>query len=304
MTKFRFSKISDNVEIARIQREIQDNFVAIDKDGNVVLSGNITAKDAHLDGDSLFLGKTRIRGPKAEEDNYVMVFDKTNNLITYEVKGDFSSFLDLTEISAPAAPGANILRLFVEDKEGFSFFKFIDSTGMKRALVRDSVFVAKNTRGSTIASGRIVYATGNVDDVPTIDTAKADSLTTMPAIGVTIESIADGAFGRVMQVGLLENVNTSAFNVGDVLYVSAATAGVPTVTPPAYPNVRQEIGTILADSATVGSIQIVARSILDETIIDHDGLLNFVANEHINIANFVCNDGDVITHDGEIVWVN
>jgi hypothetical protein len=64
-----------------------------------------------------------------------------------------------------------------------------------------------------------------------------------------------------MQVGLLEAVNTSALSAGDLLYVSAATAGIPVSTAPVYPNLVQEIGTVLVDSATVGAIQIVARAV-------------------------------------------
>jgi hypothetical protein len=166
---------------------------------------------------------------------------------------------------------------------------------MTRKIVRDSVFVGYNNTGSTIAAGRIVYASGATADVPTIALAKADVMATMPAIGVTIESISNTAYGRIMQVGLLEGVNTSAYSVGDVLYVSAATAGIPTATPPTYPNVRQEIGTILVDDAAVGAIQIVARTVLDETIIDHDGLLNFAAGEHFTEASI---DHTAITNIG------
>ena len=172
--------------------------------------------------------------------------------------------IDMFEMTAPAAPvgGTNALRLYVEAIKGFSFLKFIDDTGMSRAFVRDSVIVCKNVRGSSIAAARIVYATGSADNVPTIDLAKADSIATLPAIGVTIEAIADGAYGRVMQVGLLENVNTNALTEGDVLYVSATTAGVPSTTRPVTPSYVQEIGTVLVKSATVGAIQIVARSVM------------------------------------------
>jgi hypothetical protein len=46
-----------------------------------------------------------------------------------------------------------------------------------------------------------------------------------------------------------------------VLYVSEVTAGSPTVTPPVYPNLKQEMGTVLVSDATVGMIQVVARGI-------------------------------------------
>jgi hypothetical protein len=186
--------------------------------------------------------------------------------------GLFTDYIDISESSIPATPAANDMRLYAESIQGFPFLSFKDDGGMVRKLVRDSVILVYNDSGSTIADSRIVYASGSVSDVPTVALAKADSAATMPAIGVTIESIANGAFGRVMQVGLLENVNTLVYDPGDIFYVSAATAGLPTTTAPTYPNLRQEIGTVLADSATVGSIQIVARSVFNDALIDHGGL--------------------------------
>jgi hypothetical protein len=184
----------------------------------------------------------------------------TNMDFVNATRGQFD-YVDKEEISAPATPPSNILRLYVEDIQGFSFYKYVDSTGMRRQLARDSVMLVKNVRGTTIAAGRLVYATGSADNVPTVDGAQADSISTMPAIGVTLESIANGSFGRVMQVGLLENINTDSFTEGDILYVSATTAGGPTNTAPATPNFTQEIGTVLVKSATVGAIQIVARAL-------------------------------------------
>jgi hypothetical protein len=169
--------------------------------------------------------------------------------------------LDMPEITEPDTPNTNKLRLYTESIKGFSFFKFIDDTGMKRALVRDSIIPVKNTRGTLIAANRIVYATGSEDNVPTVDLAKADSISTLPAIGVTIEAIANGAYGRVMQVGILEDINTNSLNEGDILYVSATTGGVPSTTIPVTPSYVQEIGTVLVKSATVGAIQVIARTV-------------------------------------------
>jgi hypothetical protein len=216
------------------------------------------------------------------------------------VAGTFSDYIDIDESSIPGTPAANVMRLYAESIQGFPFLSFKDDGGMVRKLVRDSVILVYNDSGSTIAASRIVYASGSSGDVPTIALAKADSAATMPAIGVTIEGIANGAFGRAIQVGLLENVNTLAYSAGDVLYVSENTAGVPTITAPTWPNLRQEIGTVLVDSATVGSIQIVARSVYDDSIIDHDGLRNFVANEHIDHTGVILTAGTGLTGGGDI----
>jgi len=172
-----------------------------------------------------------------------------------------TDFLDMEEITPPSTPPTNTLRLYTEAIKGFSFIKYYDDTGMKRQLIRDSMILVKNIRGTTIAANRIVYATGSEDNIPTVDTAKADSISTMPAIGVTVESIANGAYGRVMQVGLLENINTSTLVEGDILYVSDSTAGIPVTTAPITPSLTQEIGTCLVSDPNTGAIQVVARGL-------------------------------------------
>jgi len=187
-----------------------------------------------------------------------VVFSSSPSLTGVVSMGGSIGFLEILE---PSTPPANTLKIYAEDIKGFSFFKYLDSTGMKREIIRDSMILVKNVKGSTIAANRIVYATGSEDNVPTIDLAKADSVDTMPAIGVTIESIANGAYGRVMQVGLLENINTDALAESDILYVSDATAGIPITTAPITPSLTQEIGTVLVSHETTGAIQIVARGV-------------------------------------------
>jgi hypothetical protein len=199
--------------------------------------------------------------------------------LTTTGSGTFN-FLDIPEITPPGSPAAAHLRLYVEDFKGFSIYSFIDNTGMVRKIVRDSVFVARNMSGSTIPANRAVYASGHSEGVPAIDKARANSVNTMPAIGVTLESIAHEAYGRVMQVGLVENVDTSSFSSGDILYVSSTVAGILVATAPLYPNIRQEIGTILVDDATAGTVQVVARSMFNEGILDHGGLLGLADDDH------------------------
>lgn len=185
----------------------------------------------------------------------------------------FTDYIDIEELADPATtPEAGTLRLYAEEIKGFPFFSFIDETGMVRKLVRDSVFVGK--AAENISVGHAVYAYGSSGNVPTLKHANASSLTTMPAIGVAIEDITSGSFGRVMQVGLLENFDTSLFAEGDVLFVSATTAGHLVNTAPLYPNIRQEIGTVLVSSEDSGAMQIIAKSMVNEGIISHAGLVD------------------------------
>lgn len=212
-------------------------------------------------------------GTPGDGNRYVTATDATHVLT--DGTRPFTAHIELTETTVPASPANTAVRVYAEDFHGFSLLSYVDSTGMVRRLARDATLVGRNTTGSTIAAGSPVYArTSPTGSVPSLGLAKADSMTTMPSIGVTIESIANNAFGRYMPVGALENVDTSAFAEGDLLYVSATTAGTLTATPPLYPNLRQDVGTVLVSGVGNGSIQLIARSVFNESIISYTGLLN------------------------------
>jgi len=275
-----FAKFTDADTIeGRSYTEVKQDLSLEDSDINALITAtkldDLTAPDdtTDLDATDALHGlmskadKGKLDGIEAGADQT----DATNVAAAGAVMADGSvpvtAYVDITEAAEPDAPAANNLRLHALDENGFSVLAYKDSGGMVRKFVKDAVFIAYNDSGDTIAAPRAVYASGSTGTVPTIALAKANSSDTMPAIGVTLESIANGAYGRIMQVGLLEDVNTLAFTSGDILYVSAATAGMPTDTPPAYPNIRQELGTVLVDSETVGSIQIIARTAFDDSLI-------------------------------------
>jgi hypothetical protein len=76
-----------------------------------------------------------------------------------------------------------------------------------------------NNSGSALAAGTPVYATGY-----TTKTTIAKSLpsTTNPILGLTKTSIANGSDGIVVVAGVMENINTSGFSNGDVLYIGSS----------------------------------------------------------------------------------
>jgi hypothetical protein len=203
----------------------------------------------------------------------------TEDFLRVDGANPLTAYLDVLEMAPPGNPAANTARIYAEDSKGFTLLSFRDATGMVRKLVRDSVIIVRNNSGAPIPAMQPVYATGSSGNVPTIAPARANAIGTMPAIGVTLEAIADASFGRVMQVGLMENVNTNAFTEGDPLFVDAAVAGAITATPPTYPNIRQEIGTVLVKGIGNGALQLIARSMLYESIIDHAGLLNLAVGD-------------------------
>jgi hypothetical protein len=104
----------------------------------------------------------------------------------------------------------------------------------------------KNTGGSTLAAGTPVYVTGYT----TVTTVSKAISTTSPILGLLKTSLANNAEGIAVVAGVMEDINTSGFSAGDVLYV-AETGGL-TATRPA---------------AGSGAVGIVAHAASDGIII-------------------------------------
>jgi hypothetical protein len=250
-----------------------DTLYVINIDVNGLTIPDLTASRlAATDVNKTLVSVTDFTNWIAGTSNQITVTDDTDGTLTLSTPQDIhtgasptftdltlSGYLDIEEIVEPSTPAADTLRLYVEDIQGYSFFKYLDSGGMKREVLRDSMILVYNNTGSQILANRVVYASGSFNNFPTVALAKSNSTSTMPAIGVTIENINDTSYGRVMQVGLLENIDTSALSVGDILYVHDTIAGLVRITPPVTPALTQEVGTVLVDNASTGAIQIIAR---------------------------------------------
>jgi len=59
MNRYRFSKKHIDPETARIQREIEDNLVSFDKDGNIVLDKDIYCRDIITADSSIYIGSKK-----------------------------------------------------------------------------------------------------------------------------------------------------------------------------------------------------------------------------------------------------
>lgn len=79
-----------------------------------------------------------------------------------------------------------------------------------------------NDSGDDLPAGTPVYATGYNNDSAKTTIEKSLPSTTSPILGLTKTSIADGSEGIVVVAGVMDNVNTSGFNNGDVLYVGVS----------------------------------------------------------------------------------
>jgi hypothetical protein len=118
-------------------------------------------------------------------------------------------------------------------------------------------YYVRNNTGATIPKGTPVYASGTVGASGRITIAKmiADgSIEGKYYLGLLHTDVANGADGLAVTEGTLRGIDTSAFSEGDVLYISASTAGALTATEPASPNLSLATAFVIYSNATVGSI--------------------------------------------------
>ena len=109
-----------------------------------------------------------------------------------------------------------------------------------------------NNSGSTIGAAKPVYAVGHTNNKTQIQLFTSDLSDNYPILGLTKTSLDDGDSGEVVVAGVLTNVNTSSFSVGELLYVDAYGALTTTVTGGA-------IGIVAVADASTGVIVIQAK---------------------------------------------
>lgn len=115
------------------------------------------------------------------------------------------------------------------------------------------VQTVKNVSGGELLKGTPVHAVldGASGNLAYVIAARADTPSAMPATFVLNETLADEAEGEAIITGLLQGVDTDAFQPGDVVYVGA-TGGYTNVKPTGT-NLIQNLGIVLKKHPTNGS---------------------------------------------------
>jgi hypothetical protein len=153
------------------------------------------------------------------------------------------------------------------------------SGSLKLKIGQDDVWYVKNSTGSAINKGTAVYASGTLGASSKILITPMIADGSIPArffLGIVAETIANGAEGYVLTKGKLRNINTNAYNEGDVLWVSPTVAGALTSTEPTAPDLKLPVAFVvnkgnngvLAIRATTG------QRIADASDVDYTGALD------------------------------
>jgi len=157
-----------------------------------------------------------------------------------------SKITDLTELTSVANDDVLVI---VDDsatetkKISFANLSAGISVGNATALQ----FTALNSTGSTITKGSAVYVSGHTSETQ-VAPADNTSASTMPAFGIATDDILDGATGTIVIGGEISGINTSAFTIGDELYVG--TAGALTATKPTGTALIQKVAKVTKAAAS------------------------------------------------------
>lgn len=139
----------------------------------------------------------------------------------------------------------------------------MDTADILRAEMQDSASTAfatkivdtvRNITGVILGALTPVYTTGEQAGHATVDSAKASGAGTMACAGILPAAISNSSNGLIIHFGMLENINTSAWSVGDILYI--ASDGGLTNTRPTGTNLIQPMALVVKDHASQGEIEI------------------------------------------------
>jgi hypothetical protein len=113
----------------------------------------------------------------------------------------------------------------------------------------------RNTTGATLTKGTAVYISGSTGQNSTVSKALATGdATSAQTLGLITSDLANNSNGYVTVIGLVSNIDTSAYTDGQQLYLSPTTAGTLTATKPYAPQHLVYVAIVERAHATQGKL--------------------------------------------------
>lgn len=177
-----------------------------------------------------------------------------NNPVTVATVVDptFDSVQIDTTPTAPVTPAVG--KILWNDTDGTLEFG-LKGGNVNLQVGQENVILVKNDEASPLTAGEVVYISGANGVNLLVKRAQADAdATSASTIGIVSEAIAVNGQGFITTFGVVKNVNTNAFNDGDILYLSPTTAGATTNVKPSAPDHLVLVGFVQKKSAGAGEI--------------------------------------------------
>ena len=183
----------------------------------------------------------------------------TNDIIPFAVSstgaisltGDVttSSFINLGLLSGSADVEGKIF--YDTDDKALSLKT--DIAGTTQSVGQEFWTRVINKTGISIPDGSLVYESGTdiATGRPTIALALADVELTSDVLGFTTNTMADGAEGFVTIIGMINDLDTSSFTAGDIIFLSDTVAGGVTSVKPL---IAVKVGKVNKVDASTGQI--------------------------------------------------
>ena len=236
-------------------------------DKNIVLGNVDTPTDTTADGGGITLKGTTDKTLNwvdstdswTSSEHFELASTKTFRINANEVLNQTtlgSTVLASSLTSVGALDSGSITSNFSDINIGDNVVTAAEFVGDLRGAVR---FQAK--AGESLAKGDVVYISGVSGQKPVVSKAQANSAATMPSFGLANAAVSANANIEVISFGTFAHGNTTGgaeeWEFGDILYVSAATAGALTnVKPAGAANLIQNVGKVERVHASSGSIMV------------------------------------------------
>jgi hypothetical protein len=152
----------------------------------------------------------------------------------------------------------------------------------------------RNTTGTTIVDGTPVMAIGTVGASGRILIGKMDGTDADNSkffLGFTTQDIEDNADGKVTKDGKVRGLDLSAFNDGDVLYVSSTVVGEVVDVKPSQPSLCLPVAFVI-DAIPSGTLMVRAQSI------DENAYVFFDSNNAAVTSASTINDNSLVRGEG------
>lgn len=231
ISEFQFSGVTMNLVDTNVY--VSGGWIYIS--GNPVLTGAQSISTINLNNIVYTTGNQTIEGIK-----------DFNNIINVSgVKFDV-----LTTTQTPAHQEG--LLYYSDDNKTLNLD--LDVANLKLLVGQENIIRAKNLTSTTMSPGTVVYINGAQGNTPLVERsiATGDS-TSARTLGVAAHSINNNSKGYFTTFGLVEGINTSAYSVGQTLYLSHEVSGGLTGVKPQAPNHIVRIGNVI-DQGANGSI--------------------------------------------------
>jgi hypothetical protein len=247
--------------------------------GNVYASSNLTVDTDtfHVDVEADHIG-INTKYPDAE------LHVVGNAYVTNTLKLDDPTTALITDLTANVDVKVDQLYNVNLNAQVADQLLVYDGTDWKNEYPLHTYIRIRNDAGTDLSRGDAVYVTGaHNQNVVNVGLARADSPSTMPAIGiVNDDTITQGGLGVAVAYGKAQNVNTLGFIEGETIYVSNVVAGGLSNVKPFYtdtvPDSIQNVGVVVKVGETNGTIFVTgigrandipnAQIVLDETAIN------------------------------------